>query len=75
MKTRKINKNLTQGCMTRMTGMTDFMNTMFKISLILEMEVKLFKDIHGDSLAVTFYRARTCHYLMMTLCHYDNVII
>ena len=44
-----------------MTRMSDFIN---KIS-----------DTYGDSPAVTFYRARTCHYMMMKLCHYDNVKI
>ena len=46
-----------------------------RLSMVLVMEVKVFSNAHGDSLAVPFGRARTCHYITMTLCHYDNVII
>ena len=62
--------------------MSDFINKMFTISLhrvkstlILILKVKLLSDRHGDSLALKFYRARICNYIMMTLCHYSNVII
>ena len=58
-KTRKLNKNPTPSKIVSDPGTGSL--TVF--------------SIHGDYLAVTFHRARTCHYIIMTLCHYDSVFM
>ena len=63
--TRKLNKNPTQGCLPHMIGRADFINKINTNAL----------GAHGDFVAVTFYGARTCHCILMTLCHYVNVIV